>query len=159
MVLCRGNLRIFGNLRSLCVSAIIFLSVKWPYKATGAYCFLFCQKNTVGYDPLKSILIIIKHVLSSPPIGIGADDAFIFLKIWQCVISDRMKTSGAVVALGPSTSSFAAEANVARSDTLVGIMASTLRHAALSMLVTSLTTAAAFYASYVSSITAVRCFG
>lgn len=104
--------------------------------------------------------------------GIGADDAFIFLKIWQCVIADRMKATGAVVPLGgPSTSSsFVSEGGngtgggavgpgAAPSDTLVGIMASTLKHAALSMLVTSLTTAAAFYASYVSSITAVRCFG
>lgn len=91
--------------------------------------------------------------------GIGADDAFIFLKIWQCVITDRVKATGAVVALGPSTSAFASETNAARSDTLVGIMASALKHASLAMLVTSLTTAAAFYASYVSSITAIRCFG
>lgn len=38
-------------------------------------------------------------------------------------------------------------------------MAYTVRSAGLSMLVTSLTTAAAFYASVFSSITAVRCFG
>uniref|UniRef100_A0A3P9DEI1 Dispatched homolog 1 (Drosophila) n=1 Tax=Maylandia zebra TaxID=106582 RepID=A0A3P9DEI1_9CICH len=35
----------------------------------------------------------------------------------------------------------------------------TLQHAALSMFVTSFTTAAAFYANYVSNITAIRCFG
>lgn len=40
-----------------------------------------------------------------------------------------------------------------------GLMAYTVRSAGLSMLVTSLTTAAAFYASMFSSITAVRCFG
>ncbi|KAJ8391551.1 hypothetical protein AAFF_G00088730 [Aldrovandia affinis] len=34
-----------------------------------------------------------------------------------------------------------------------------LQHAALSMFVTSFTTAAAFYANYVSNITAIRCFG
>uniref|UniRef100_A0A8C1V573 Dispatched homolog 1 (Drosophila) n=1 Tax=Cyprinus carpio TaxID=7962 RepID=A0A8C1V573_CYPCA len=33
------------------------------------------------------------------------------------------------------------------------------KHAALSMFVTSFTTAAAFYANYVSNITAIRCFG
>lgn len=56
-----------------------------------------------------------------------------------------------------STSSF--NSDISRSDTLSGLIGSTLKHAALSMLVTSVTTAAAFYSSYVSSITAIRCFG
>jgi predicted RND superfamily exporter protein len=37
-------------------------------------------------------------------------------------------------------------------------MAATLSHSATSMLVTSLTTAIAFFASYISSITAIKCF-
>ena len=37
-------------------------------------------------------------------------------------------------------------------------MALTLRHSCTSMLVTSLTTAIAFFASYISSITAIKCF-
>lgn len=44
-------------------------------------------------------------------------------------------------------------------DALVYAIGSTLKHAAISMLVTSITTAAAFYASFISSITAVQCFG
>ncbi|XP_039441963.1 protein dispatched [Culex pipiens pallens] len=128
--------------------------------------FIYTLIFELSFFPFMNLLAVIVVV------GIGADDAFIFLKIWQCVIADRMKATGAVIPLGgPSTSSsFVSEGGngtgggavgpgAAPSDTLVGIMASTLKHAALSMLVTSLTTAAAFYASYVSSITAVRCFG
>ncbi|KFB38757.1 AGAP004140-PA-like protein [Anopheles sinensis] len=117
------------------------------------YSFIF----ELTFFPFMNLLAVIVVV------GIGADDAFIFLKIWQCTIVDRMKCGGGIVIpIAPSTSA-ACHAEVTgrggNSDTLVEIMGSTLRHAALSMLVTSLTTAAAFYASYVSSITAVRCFG
>uniref|UniRef100_A0A182NZ92 SSD domain-containing protein n=1 Tax=Anopheles dirus TaxID=7168 RepID=A0A182NZ92_9DIPT len=119
------------------------------------YSFIF----ELTFFPFMNLLAVIVVV------GIGADDAFIFLKIWQCTVADRMKCGGGIVIpIVPSTSSCNSEASGAggrsgASDTLVEIMGSTLRHAALSMLVTSLTTAAAFYASYVSSITAVRCFG
>uniref|UniRef100_A0A182Q1X4 SSD domain-containing protein n=1 Tax=Anopheles farauti TaxID=69004 RepID=A0A182Q1X4_9DIPT len=119
------------------------------------YSFIF----ELTFFPFMNLLAVIVVV------GIGADDAFIFLKIWQCTIADRMKSGGGIVIpIVPSTSSCNSDGSGAggrsgTSDTLVDIMGSTLRHAALSMLVTSLTTAAAFYASYVSSITAVRCFG
>ncbi|KAK4871478.1 hypothetical protein RN001_015602 [Aquatica leii] len=66
-------------------------------------------------------------------IGIGADDAFIFCKAWH---------------------SARAEMN----SSTIKIMNSTFNHAFVSMLITSVTTAAAFLASYISSITAVRCF-
>nr|CAD7202924.1 unnamed protein product [Timema douglasi] len=64
-------------------------------------------------------------------IGIGADDAFIFCKVWQCAKTEK------------------------DNGTLVKLVHDTLKHATLSMFVTTLTTAAAFYASYVSSITAI----
>lgn len=44
-------------------------------------------------------------------------------------------------------------------ETLPGLMGKTLQHSALSMFVTSFTTAAAFLVSYLSNITAIRCFG
>ncbi|KAF5283571.1 hypothetical protein FQR65_LT13826 [Abscondita terminalis] len=65
-------------------------------------------------------------------IGIGADDAFIFCKAWHSAKEEK--------------------------DSSIKIMISTFHHAFVSMLVTSLTTAAAFLASYISSITTVRCF-
>ncbi|KAL1476446.1 hypothetical protein MTO96_036499, partial [Rhipicephalus appendiculatus] len=66
---------------------------------------------------------------------IGADDAFIYCKTWGAAKAEK------------------------NSGTLVKLVRDTLHHACLSMLVTSVTTAAAFFASCVSSITAVRCFG
>lgn len=66
-------------------------------------------------------------------IGIGADDVFIFCKVWHKKKLDR-------------------------NSSVVQLMADTFQHAILSMLVTSLTTAAAFYSSLFSNITTVCCF-
>lgn len=91
-------------------------------------------------------------------LGIGADDAFIYVKIWNCAISERMKAigNGAGCPL-TSTSSMTSEASYR--DTLAGLIDVTLTHAAISMGVTSLTTAVAFYTSFINSITAIKCFG
>lgn len=68
-------------------------------------------------------------------VGIGADDAFVLCDVWNYTKIDK------------PNSELSENVNV------------TLQHAALSMFVTSFTTAAAFYANYVSNITAIRCFG
>ncbi|XP_053568510.1 protein dispatched homolog 1 isoform X2 [Bombina bombina] len=68
-------------------------------------------------------------------VGIGADDAFVLCDVWNYTKFDKPH---------------------AETCETVSI---TLQHAALSMFVTSFTTAAAFYANYVSNITAIRCFG
>lgn len=44
-------------------------------------------------------------------------------------------------------------------ETMPGLMGKTLKHSAMSMFVTSFTTASAFFVSYLSNITAIRCFG
>lgn len=113
-----------------------------------AYVIVFKLK----FFPFMNLLVLIVIV------GIGSDDAFIFMKIWHCVQMEKAKKT-INSPLTPS-SSFASDPYSPDSrDSLVGVMAKALEHASLSMLVTSLTTAAAFYASYASSITAVRCFG
>ena len=68
-------------------------------------------------------------------VGIGADNAFVFTDVWKHakLASPR--------------------------GTLVEWMEYTLKHAAVSMFVTSLTTSSAFYANIVSDITAIRLFG
>ncbi|CAH1263796.1 DISP1 [Branchiostoma lanceolatum] len=68
-------------------------------------------------------------------VGIGADDVFVYCDIWQHSKLERPGSS------------------------LVDVVSETLGHAALSMFVTSFTTAATFYANFVSKITAIRCFG
>ncbi|KAG7460759.1 hypothetical protein MATL_G00202190 [Megalops atlanticus] len=68
-------------------------------------------------------------------VGIGADDAFVLCDVWNYTKFDKP------------------DAELSQTVSI------TLQHAALSMFVTSFTTAAAFYANYVSNITAIRCFG
>ena len=68
-------------------------------------------------------------------VGIGADDAFVFTDVWR---QSKQNDPGA---------------------TLTRITADTLKHASLSMFVTSFTTAAAFIANFSSQITTIKCFG
>ncbi|EFX72150.1 hypothetical protein DAPPUDRAFT_10357, partial [Daphnia pulex] len=67
-------------------------------------------------------------------VGIGADDVFVYIQVWRCVKLDKDGT------------------------TLAKLVMDTLSHAGLSMLVTSLTTAAAFFSSFICPVTAIRCF-
>ncbi|XP_056150462.1 protein dispatched homolog 1 isoform X2 [Lampris incognitus] len=68
-------------------------------------------------------------------VGIGADDAFVLCDVWNYTKFDKPHAE------------------------LAETVSITLQHAALSMFVTSFTTAAAFFANYVNNITAIRCFG
>ncbi|XP_063596522.1 protein dispatched-like [Penaeus indicus] len=67
-------------------------------------------------------------------IGIGADDTFVYCRVWTLAKQDK------------------------NAGTLVKLVGDSLHHAAASIIVTSFTTAAAFFASCVSHITAIRCF-
>ncbi|XP_018325648.1 protein dispatched isoform X2 [Agrilus planipennis] len=66
-------------------------------------------------------------------LGIGADNVFLFCKVWQ-------------------------SKNQGKNLSYVECMNATFHHAFLSMFITSVTTMAAFLASYLSSIIAIRCF-
>lgn len=68
-------------------------------------------------------------------LGIGADDAFIYCKIWERSKEQKISNNG-----------------------LVRLVQETMKHAVPSMFVTSLTTAVAFFASVVSNVTAINCF-
>ncbi|GAB0087327.1 Protein dispatched [Sergentomyia squamirostris] len=125
---------------TMTIAAIVF--------SLGVSYFIYTLIFELSFFPFMNLLAVVVIV------GIGADDAFIFVKVWRCCIAERMKSSGYNF---NSTASFSSE--YSHADTLTDLMGMTLKHAALSMLVTSITTSAAFYASFVSSITAVRCFG
>ncbi|XP_061825112.2 protein dispatched homolog 1-like [Nerophis lumbriciformis] len=68
-------------------------------------------------------------------VGIGVDDAFVLCDVWNHAKSDRPHAE------------------------LAERVSVTLQHAALSMFVTSFTTAAAFYANDVSNVVVIRCLG
>lgn len=68
-------------------------------------------------------------------LGIGADDAFIYCKIWESGKQQKLSDGG-----------------------LTRLIQETMKHAFPSMFVTSFTTAVAFFASIVSKVTAINCF-
>lgn len=112
--------------QSFLVTAVTCLAVVF---SLGTAYFLYTTVFRITFFPFMNILTL------TIAIGIGADDAFIYCKMWGAAKAEK------------------------DSGTLVKLVRDTLHHACLSMLVTSVTTAAAFFASCVSSITAVRCFG
>ena len=71
--------------------------------------------------------------------GVGADDTFILVKAWR----SHSK-------LDPNLESL--------EEQLESMVHLALSHSILTMCVTSLTTAAAFFASFISTITAIKCF-
>ncbi|XP_011313149.1 protein dispatched [Fopius arisanus] len=83
----------------------------------------------ITFFPFMNLLAIIVAV------GIGADDAFIYCKVWAQGKQQKESNGG-----------------------LVRLVQDTMKHAVPSMFVTSLTTAVAFFASIVSNVTAINCF-
>lgn len=91
--------------------------------------FVYFAVFRIPFFPFMNLTSVILLV------GIGADDAFVFCDIWKQSRKDRPNAPRVIVVM------------------------ETLRHAAMSMFVTSLTTASAFYANTISNITAIKCFG
>ncbi|XP_058981338.1 protein dispatched-like [Musca domestica] len=109
--------------------------------------FVYTLVFEMSFFPYMNLLAVVVII------GIGADDAFIFVKIWQCVLTERFTKTSTV------TTKSLANPESEQTETLQNLMALTLKHAAISMFVTSITTTGAFYASYTSYITAIKCFG
>ncbi|OXU27643.1 hypothetical protein TSAR_001530 [Trichomalopsis sarcophagae] len=85
----------------------------------------------INHFPFMNLLAVVVAT------GIGSDDAFIFCKIWEC--NKRQKSLN-------------------NNNGLTRLVHETMKHAAPSMFVTTLTTAVAFFASIVSNVTAINCF-
>ena len=97
--------------------------------AIGLSYFLYTMVFKIDFFPFLNVTTLVFLV------GIGADDAFVYYDIWRQTL-----------AANPCAN-------------IMQLTLKTLRYAALSMLVTSLTTASAFFAGVSSSITAIRLFG
>ncbi|RUS87455.1 hypothetical protein EGW08_004771 [Elysia chlorotica] len=110
---------------SLFVTVAAIISMFWAVEV--AY-FLYTFVFKIKFFPYMNMVALVLMV------GIGADDLFLYCKVWHLAKSEK------------------------NNGVLEKIVSDTLRHTALSMLVTSLTSAAAFYANYVSDITSIRCF-
>ncbi|XP_046373022.1 protein dispatched homolog 1-like isoform X1 [Haliotis rufescens] len=110
---------------SIFITVMTFLAMFWAL--TVAY-FLYMHVFEIKFFPYMNMVTVVVMI------GIGADDVFIYCKVWHLAKAEK------------------------NNGTLEKIVNDTLRHATLSMLVTSLTTAASFYANYISDITAIQCF-
>jgi predicted RND superfamily exporter protein len=102
------------------------------YSLAWAY-FIYTFILGIKFFPFMNILAAVIAI------GVGADDTFILVKAWN-----------AQTKVDPNLSSL--------DEQLEAMVKQALGHAVLTMCVTSFTTAAAFFASYISSITAIKCF-
>ncbi|KAK3931850.1 Protein dispatched, partial [Frankliniella fusca] len=107
---------------------VTFMTIIAIGLSLGMSYFFYTIVFDLQFFPFMNLLACVVSV------GIGADDAFIYCKIWNCIKSEK-----------PSAS-------------LQQVVQETLNHALLSMFITSFTTAVAFLTSFLSSITAIRCF-
>ncbi|CAG4977512.1 unnamed protein product [Colias eurytheme] len=88
-------------------------------------------------------------------IGIGADDAFIYVKVWTMVSKRLIRDNIVIQENGLSDIKNVSSAG---ETILVQILEETLKHTVIAILITTVTTAVAFFASYVSYIPAINCF-
>ena len=98
---------------------------------------MYCKKESKSTQDLRKLLLLLLNFFFFS--GVGADDTFILVKSWR-----------AHSKMDPNSSSL--------EDHLESMVDSALSHSILTMCVTSLTTAAAFFASFISTITAIKCF-
>lgn len=110
---------------SIFVTIMTFFMMFWSLVM--AY-FLYTMVFAIPFFPYMNLVAIIIIL------ALGADDVFIYCKVWQMAKSER------------------------NNGTLEKIVLDTLRNGSVSMFVTSLTTAAALYSNAFSSITSIRCF-
>ena len=126
------------------LALVVVFSVMWYFLGSFilTFCGLFCVIYATGlsyflynivfgmdFFPFLNVLTLVFLV------GIGADDTFVYYDIWR--------------------QTRAANPNA----TIMQLTLKSLQYSALSMLVTSLTTASAFFAGISSDITAIKCFG
>ena len=90
--------------------------------------FLYVFVFEVPFFPYMNLVSVLLIL------ALGSDDVFVYTKIWHLAKRDR------------------------NSGTLEKLVSDTLKHATLSMFVTSLTTAGALFANIVSPITTLKCF-
>ena len=138
------NKELFVEIIFPALAMIVVFSVMWFFLGSFilTFCGLFCVIYAIGlsyflyntvfrmdFFPFLNVLTFVFLV------GIGADDAFVYYDIWR------------------QTRAANPNANIMQ------LTLKTLQYSALSMLVTSLTTASAFFAGISSTITAIKCFG
>ncbi|CAH0407898.1 unnamed protein product [Chilo suppressalis] len=132
--------------KSLILTLLLFTAIAY---SLGIAYFLYVYVFNLEFFPFMNLLVIVVVI------GIGADDAFLYVKVWNTVskqlIRDNIVTQDNCLNDIKNVSS-------AGETILVQILEETLKHSVVTMFITTITTAVAFYASYVSYIPAINCF-
>ncbi len=133
---------LYLGLSAIVVVIIIVLYVRSPF-ITAMTLLNMVMSIVLAYFAYKALFQLnffpfVNIAATVLVIGIGADDTFVFIDIWKKARQD--------IARGDPNYDRAA------------VVHETLKHASVTMFVTSFTTGSALYASAISSITAVKCF-
>ncbi|CAK1552866.1 unnamed protein product [Leptosia nina] len=132
--------------KSLLLTVLLFIAIAY---SLGVAYFLYVYVFFLEFFPFMNLLVVVVVI------GIGADDAFIYVKVWT-MISKRLIKDNIIIQENGYTD--IKNVSSAGETILVQILEETLKHTVLAIFITTLTTAVAFFASYVSYIPAINCF-
>ncbi|XP_022123672.2 protein dispatched [Pieris rapae] len=132
--------------KSLLLTVLLFIAIGY---SLGVAYFLYVYIFSLDFFPFMNLLVIVVVI------GIGADDAFIYVKVWTMVSKRLIKDNIIIQENGLSDIKNVSSAG---ETILVQILEETLKHTVIAIFITTLTTAVAFFASYVSYIPAINCF-
>lgn len=132
--------------KSLLLTLLLFTAIAY---SLGVAYFLYVYVFNLEFFPFMNLLVIVVVI------GIGADDAFLYVKVWKMVSKQLIRDN---VAADDNGLTDIKNVSSAGETILVQILEETLKHSVLAIFITALTTAVAFFASYVSYIPAINCF-
>ena len=150
------NERLLGDIYLAAIAMLFIVTILWFYTRS------FLITSLVGFIVVSALIIayfIYTVVLGMKffpflniltlvfLVGIGADDAFVYMDVWNEKLQEHKARRGI------------STRNEDITNDLISITTDTMKHASLSMFVTSFTTASAFFASLTSDITSIRLFG
>lgn len=132
--------------KSVTLTILLFLAISY---SLGVAYFLYVYVYNLNFFPFMNLLVIVVVI------GIGADDAFLYVKVWNMVSQQLIRDN---VINEENGLTEICNVSSAGETILIQILEETIKHSILTMFVTTLTTAVAFFASYVSYIPAINCF-
>lgn len=132
--------------KSLLLTLLLFTAITY---SLGIAYFLYVYVFNLEFFPFMNLLVIVVVI------GIGADDAFLYVKVWNMVSKQLIRDN---VVNQDNGLTDIKNVSSAGETILIQILEETLKHSLVAILVTSVTTAVAFFASYVSYIPAINCF-
>ncbi|KAF9822524.1 hypothetical protein SFRURICE_010275 [Spodoptera frugiperda] len=132
--------------KSIILTLLLFIAITY---SIGIAYFLYIYVFNLEFFPFMNLLVIVVVI------GIGADDAFLYVKVWKMASKQLIRDN--VVSQENGLSDIK-NVSSAGETILIQILVETMKHSITTMAVTTLTTAVAFLASYVSYIPAINCF-